>query len=91
MSKASTGKANGQGHCLAAVAFGSHLREWRDHNNVSLKELAADLEISVSTVSAWETGRRFPSGVHCDLVATHLGQAVYELFNDQNGSTPATD
>jgi len=90
-SRNSTGQAKGKVRCLAAMAFGNHLRDWREHNDVSLKEMAADLDISISTVSAWETGRRFPSGVHCDLVAEYLSEPVYQLFYNEKGTGPHTD
>ena len=78
----STAKAKRGERCPAAVAFGNHLREWRQNNDVSMKALAADLGLSVSTVSAWENGQRFPSGAHCDLVSEYLGQPVHELFSE---------
>ena len=85
-SHSSTGGAECREQSLAAVAFGSHLREWRKKNKVLRKQLAADLGMSLSTVSAWENGTRFPSGVHCDLVASYLEQPVFELFHNEDGT-----
>jgi len=42
-----------------------------------LKSLAADLGVSPSTVSAWETGDRFPSPEKLDLLAANAHQPAF--------------
>ena len=59
-----------------AIAF----RNWRLKNNVCLKEVASDLGVSISTVNSWESGKRFPSGRHFEMLINYLGVPPCRLF-----------
>lgn len=53
---------------------------WRRANNVPLKQIASDLGLSIATVSAWETGRRFPTGHHFEMLVSYTGVPPCKLF-----------
>jgi len=44
-----------------------------------LKHVAAEIGVADATLSAWETGKRFPSGKHLELIArcTRLPLCVF--------------
>jgi len=71
-------KAGARGHAREALAH--HLHAWRDENNVPLKALATELGVSISTVSAWEHGKRFPSGDHLDRLSEFTEMPVCALL-----------
>jgi len=60
--------------------FGDRLRQWRKETGTPLKQVAAGLGVSVSIVSAWERGARFPSGQHIDSLAEYTGLAACKFF-----------
>jgi transcriptional regulator with XRE-family HTH domain len=64
----------------ATVAIQKRLREWRKANRILLKDLAAKVGVSMSTVSAWETGVRFPTGRHLDRLAELMKMPACTLF-----------
>ena len=53
-----------------------------------LKHLADELSVSVSTVSQWENGRRFPSLERLEAVARAMGQRVCCLLYPDEGECP---
>ena len=59
-----------------AQAFGT----WRKKNNLSLKTIAADMAISLATVSAWERGARFPTPQHFQALVNYTGIPPCRLF-----------
>jgi transcriptional regulator with XRE-family HTH domain len=59
-----------------ATAF----RNWRFENNVPLKQVAMDLGVSIATVNTWESGKRFPSGRHFEMLVGYLGLPPCRLF-----------
>jgi len=62
------------------ASFATALRDWRLRNNVGLKEVASDLGVSIATVNTWESGKRFPSGRHFELLVNYLGMPPCRLF-----------
>lgn len=74
--------------CPAAQAFGNTLREWRIGRQLPLKAVASEIGVSVSTVDAWETAVRFPSGVHLDRVSAYMGLPVCALLYHTSGGCP---
>jgi transcriptional regulator with XRE-family HTH domain len=58
---------------VLAAAFAYRLRRWRQRRRIPLKQLAAKLGVSVSVISAWEKGQRFPNLKHLEAVAKHTG------------------
>ena len=46
------------------AAFAARMSEWRKGNRKTLKEVAMDIGVSISIVSEWEHGHRFPSVAH---------------------------
>jgi transcriptional regulator with XRE-family HTH domain len=59
-----------------AKAFGT----WRRKNHHSLKNIAADLGVSLATVSAWERGARFPAAQHFQALVNYTGIPPCRLF-----------
>jgi transcriptional regulator with XRE-family HTH domain len=49
------------------------LRQWRRVHGIPLKRFAYDLGFSITTVNAWERGKRFPAGRHLDLFSAYTG------------------
>ena len=62
------------------ASFATGFRNWRLKNNIPLKVVATDLGISIATVSAWETGRRFPTGRHFEMLVHYTGLPPCRLF-----------
>src|SRR3974390_1713229 len=60
--------------------FSGRLRRWRQARSMPLKRMAADLGVSVSVVSAWEQGSRFPSVHHLEKLAVYTGMPVCQLL-----------
>jgi transcriptional regulator with XRE-family HTH domain len=50
-------------------AFGTRLHAWRKTNDLTLKEVAQSLGLSISIICEWENLRRFPSPEHLLQVA----------------------
>jgi transcriptional regulator with XRE-family HTH domain len=67
-------------HCDIRASFAAAFKNWRRKRNVPLKQVAADLGISVNTVNLWELGKRFPTGQHFEMLAEYTGQSPCQLF-----------
>ena len=67
-------------HCDVRGSFAIAFSMWRKKNNIQLKQIAADLGLSVSTINAWELGKRFPTGRHFELLANYTGVPPCRLF-----------
>jgi transcriptional regulator with XRE-family HTH domain len=66
-----------------ARAIGEKLREVRQEKKMSLRELAAQADISASMLSQIETGKVFPSVRSLYDIATALGVTVDYFFPEQ--------
>jgi transcriptional regulator with XRE-family HTH domain len=71
-------KSNSQ--CDICASFARAFRNWRVKNHIPLKEIAADLGLSVSTVSSWEMGERFPTGRNFERLVNYTGVPPCKLF-----------
>jgi transcriptional regulator with XRE-family HTH domain len=60
--------------------LGEHIRELREHKDMSLRELAKKLGVSPAFLSDIELGRRFPS----DEVLARIGKLLGESVEDLN-------
>ena len=69
----------------ATVLLAGTLKGWRLKQRFFLKEMAADLGVSVSTVEGWESGHRFPSGSHLTRLSDYTGLPVCKLFCVKTG------
>ena len=56
-----------------AIAF----KTWRQRNSLLLKQIAADLGVSINTVNLWEMGRRFPSGKNIEALTAYTAPACH--------------
>ena len=59
--------------------LGERIRELREERDLSLRELAAKIEVSAAFMSDVELGRRHPSDKHMVAVARALGTSLEEL------------
>lgn len=59
--------------CVVRASFATAFKTWRLKHDVPLKQIAKDLGVSVATVSAWELGRRFPTGCNFEMLADYTG------------------
>ncbi len=60
------------------------VRELRERCNLSQGELARRLSVSRQTVNAIETGRYLPSLPLAFAIARFFGQAIEEIFHDDD-------
>jgi transcriptional regulator with XRE-family HTH domain len=60
-------------HCDARASFAVAFGNWRRKNKIQLKKIARDLGVSISTVSSWELGERFPGGRHFEMLVDYTG------------------
>ena len=72
------------------LSFGEKVRELRDAKNLSLRELAAKIDVSASFLSDVELGKRFPKDSTLVLLAEKLGTTAEEMkkydFRDEADS-----
>ena len=61
-------------------SFARALREWRQQRGLTRSQVAAALGFSVSTISAWEGGRRLPDNSQADLLMVYTGLPPCQLF-----------
>ena len=59
-----------------AIAFGA----WRRKSNLPLKDVAAELGVSLATVNKWERGERFPTAQHFQALVNYTGIPPCRLF-----------
>lgn len=69
-----------QFHCDVRASFACAFGDWRRKKKVPLKRIAKDLGLSISTVSAWESGQRFPTGCNFELLVEYTGLPPCKLF-----------
>jgi transcriptional regulator with XRE-family HTH domain len=67
-------------HCDFRASFATAFRNWRRKNNLPLKQVAADLGLSIATISKWELGARFPSGRNFEMLTDYTGLPPCKLF-----------
>lgn len=66
--------------CDIRASFASAFRNWRVKNHVSLKQIAKDLGLAVSTINSWELGERFPTGRNFEMLVDYTGVPPCRLF-----------
>jgi transcriptional regulator with XRE-family HTH domain len=66
--------------CDIRASFATAFRNWRLKENIPLKQVATDLGVSAATVNRWESGERFPTGRHFELLAEYTGLPPCRLF-----------
>jgi transcriptional regulator with XRE-family HTH domain len=69
-----------QSHCDIRISFATAFSNWRRKNKVPLKRIAKDLGVSISTVSSWELGERFPTGYNFEILVEYTGLPPCKLF-----------
>ena len=72
----------------AQSLFSRNLHLWRKEHGLLLKEMAPLLGVSVSTLDAWETGVRFPTGEHLTAISRCERVPVHCLFCPHTGACP---
>lgn len=67
-------------HCDVQASFAAAFGRWRQTANLPLKQIARDLGISLSTVSSWERGQRFPSARHFEMLVEYTNLTPCRLI-----------
>jgi transcriptional regulator with XRE-family HTH domain len=67
-------------HCDIRASFAIAFRNWRLRSNVPLKQITMDLGVSITTVNSWESGKRFPTGRHFEMLTDYTGVPACRLF-----------
>jgi len=83
-----TNKKRTRPRLSTAARFGARLRIWRQELGYPLKRVAHDLDVSVSVVSQWERGLRFPSVKNLDGIAGYMDVPVCCLLYDGKSTCP---
>jgi transcriptional regulator with XRE-family HTH domain len=73
-------KRAGPLQCDIRINFAKAFGAWRRKNNLPLKDVAAELRVSLATISAWERGERFPSAEHFQALVNYTGIPPCQLF-----------
>jgi transcriptional regulator with XRE-family HTH domain len=83
----SRGGGRQSGHVVQGVVqvFARRMKEWRKDQGLPLKHVAKELGVSVSIVSEWENGNRFPSVSNLESIAKYLGMPVCCLLYPGKG------
>ncbi len=66
--------------CDIRTNFAKGFGAWRRKNNLPLKDVAAELGISLATVNAWEWGEKFPTAKHFQALVNYAGIPPCRLF-----------
>ena len=66
--------------CDIRATFATAFKNWRLRRKIPLKKLAADLGLTVATISLWELGKRFPSARHFEMLMNYTGVPPCRLF-----------
>lgn len=78
-----------RGHAASAeVDLGARIRMTREQREMSLRRLAAKVDISPSGLSQIETGRSRPSVGTLYAIVSELGISLDELFAPERGAKP---
>ena len=67
-------------HCDIRASFATAFRNWRLKSNIPLKTIAVDLGVSIATVNSWESGKRFPTGRHFEMLTDYTAVPPCRLF-----------
>jgi transcriptional regulator with XRE-family HTH domain len=67
-------------HCDIHASFATAFKNWRRKNSISLKKIAGDLGLAVSTLNSWELGKRFPTGRNFEMLVNYTGVPPCKLF-----------
>ena len=59
--------------------LGERIRELREEQDLSLRELAGKIGVSAAFMSDVELNRRYPSDKHLKAIVQHLGTALADL------------
>ena len=68
--------------------FAERLRVWRHTRNLLLKKVAGDLGVSVSVLSQWENGHRYPTLRNLQRLSQLIGLPVCCLLYEGKGECP---
>ncbi len=71
---------NGRFHCNVRASFACAFRNWRHKHRIPLTKIARDLGLAISTVSAWQSGKEFPTAGNFELLVEYTGLPPCKLF-----------
>ena len=61
-------------------SFGHRIRRIRTEKNLSVRELAETIGVSIKTIYGWENNRNLPDFSHYSLLRSALSVSMDELF-----------
>ena len=67
-------------HCDCRASFAIAFSNWRRKSKIPLKAIAKSLGVSISTISTWESGKRFPTGYNFEMLVEYTGLPPCKLF-----------
>lgn len=62
-------------------SFGEKLHTYRRRANLSRKELAERIGVSVSTIARYENGKSIPSAIICNELANVFDESLNKVLN----------
>jgi transcriptional regulator with XRE-family HTH domain len=71
---------NAESHCDVRASFAAAFTNWRRKHRIPLKKIAKDLGVSISTVSSWESGERFPGAYNFEMLVDYTRLPPCKLF-----------
>jgi transcriptional regulator with XRE-family HTH domain len=66
--------------CGIRVSFATAFKHWRRKRRIPLKKIAAELGLSIATISSWESGVAFPTVQNFEMLALYTGLPPCKLF-----------
>jgi transcriptional regulator with XRE-family HTH domain len=72
--------------CDPRRALAHHLASWRKRRGISLKIMAAEIGVAVSSLNGWETGKSLPSCDNLIALARYTGIQPCRLICDPSES-----
>jgi transcriptional regulator with XRE-family HTH domain len=72
----------------AAQILAKNLQRLREKRGLKLSALAKSLNLSVATISRWESAHALPDQYNIDAICRLFGITPGELFSDDMGQSP---
>lgn len=69
-------------------AFAVQVKEWRQKKGITLKTMAAAMDVGLSIICEWEHGHRFPSVDNLWALSKYTGIPACELIRPVKGGAP---
>jgi len=88
---AGKGSQPASSHIDIRGCFAGAFRNWREKHHMPLKQIALELNVSIATVQSWESGQRFPTGHHFEMIVEFTGMPPCRLLCVMSDKCVPTD